>query len=407
MYGVRVENVYINKSYFMGHPDLHMTNKYLFPARLKRLLVAGIGILKGMFFYPIAWFWTGHPRDPVALAVADMLMIGFFGSKKSSPSARLLARQIRNGQVNGVFFVKENIANPLDLKPLLELFGVPDSRLLVAVDHEGGAVQRLSQRHGMTRLPRARQVGLSQAGYTQARGLYAMAGRELSSWGFNLNLGPVVDVHDPENKVIGAYGRSYGRDSHVISTYAAAFVDGFGSNGIMCALKHFPGHGCSLGDSHYQTADISTTWSEAELEPYKQLIALKKVPMVMTGHLRLDKYEPSGSPVTFSRSIVKGILRERLGYSGVVLTDDLDMDAVRATHNRRQAIIGALKAGNDLLMIKNLVRYDPLLPKRALLWIRKAIKSGELQEQEIIAAANRIRSLKAYFAGISALEVTV
>jgi len=365
--------------------------------KTKKILRAGIGLIFGIVYFPIAWAWTRHPRDPLAIAVSNLLMLGFFGSKKSSFSAKLLARQVKYGQVNGVFFVGENIGDVEDLTGLKALFGNGKHATLFAIDHEGGTVQRLSQRHGVTKLPGALRIGSSRLNFNQVKAIYAQAAGEFAKWGFNVNFGPVLDVHDPQNAVIGRYGRSFGGDTRNIAVNAAAFIDGFSSHGVICVLKHFPGHGRSAGDSHFEPADISKTWSEKELEPYKQLIALKRAPMIMSGHLRLDSVEPSGRPATLSRAIIQGVLRERLGFDGVVVTDDLDMEAITTTHNRRRALIDALKAGNDLIMIKNLFGYDPLLPKRALYWIRQAIKNGELEESRVLEAGNRVAKLKSRY----------
>lgn len=365
--------------------------------KTKKILRAGVGVILGIVYFPIAWLWTRHPRDPVAIAVSNLLMLGFFGSKKSSLSAKLLARQVKYGQVNGVFFVGENIGSLQDLTGLKELFSNGKDATLLAIDHEGGAVQRLSQRHGVTKLPGALRVGSSRLNFNQVKTIYTQAGKEFAKWGFNMNFGPVLDVHDPQNTVIGRYGRSFGGDMRNIAINAAAFVDGFSSNGIICVLKHFPGHGRSIGDSHFEPADISSTWSEMELEPYKDLISHGRAPIIMSGHLRLDAIETSGYPATLSRAIIQGILRDSLGFDGVVVTDDLDMEAITTSHNRRRAIIEALNAGNDLIMIKNLFGYDPLLPKRALYWIRQAIKNGELEESRVIEAGNRVANLKSRY----------
>jgi beta-N-acetylhexosaminidase len=365
--------------------------------KTKKILRAGIGVILGAAYFPIAWGWTRHPRDPLAIAVSNLLILGFFGSKSSSFSAKLLARQVKYGQVNGVFFVGENIGNCDDLLGLKALFDQGKHATLFAIDHEGGAVQRLSQQHGVTKLPRALRVGSSKLNFNQVKGIYAQAGVEFAKWGFNVNFGPVLDVHDPQNTIIGRYGRSFGGDTHNISLNAAAFVDGFSIHGIICVLKHFPGHGRSTGDSHLEPADITSTWSEKEIEPYKHLISLGRAPIIMSGHLRLDSIEPSGCPATLSHAIIHGILRDCLGFDGVVMTDDLDMEAITTTHNRRQALIAALKAGNDLIMIKNLFGYDPLLPKRALYWIREAIKNGELEESRVLEAGNRVANLKARY----------
>ncbi|HTO28102.1 MAG TPA: glycoside hydrolase family 3 N-terminal domain-containing protein, partial [Devosia sp.] len=165
--------------------------------------------------------------------------------------------------------------------------------------------------------------------------------------------------------------------------------------GVLCAAKHFPGHGRSVGDSHNGGANISATWTEAELEPFARLITSEHTPsMVMTGHLRLDPVAPDGRPATVSASIVTGLLRQRLGYQGVVVTDDLDMDAISQLMSRQEAVVQALVAGSDLLMIKNLFRYDPLMPQRAVGWVRKAIASGHLTEAQVMAAAERVRALR-------------
>lgn len=365
--------------------------------RAKKFIQAGGGLILGILFFPVAWAWTRHPRDPIAIAVSNVLMLGFFGSKNSSFSARLLARQVEHGQVNGVFFVRENVGNSEDLVGLKELFNFRKNATLLAIDHEGGSVQRLSQRHGVAKLPHALRVGSSRLSFNQLKAFYTHAGGEFAKWGFNVNFGPVLDVHDSQNAVIGRYGRSFGGDASNIALNAAAFIEGFSSHGIICALKHFPGHGRSKGDSHYQPADISSTWSDKEIEPYSQLISQGRAPMIMCGHLRLDRIEPSGCPATLSRAIIQGILRDRLGFDGVVVTDDLDMGAITATHNRRRAVIDALKAGNDLIIIRNFFGYDPLLPKRALHWIRQAIKDGELDESRVLEAGNRIINLKNRF----------
>jgi beta-N-acetylhexosaminidase len=135
---------------------------------------------------------------------------------------------------------------------------------LIAIDHEGGSVQRLTERHGVSRLPAAQSVTASLSP-DRARALYAQAGSEIARLGFTLNLAPVVDLHDPTNPAIGHFGRSFDDDPARVLAYARAFVDGFADAGVLCALKHFPGNGHILGDSHRGPADGFTgqsgTWS--------------------------------------------------------------------------------------------------------------------------------------------------
>lgn len=348
----------------------------------------------GMTTYPAAWLGWFRPRDKLAAAVGELLLIGFYGTSSASPSARLLARQARRGQVGAVFFVHQNIGTAEELENLLFLFHAGTTTPLLAIDHEGGVVQRLTPAHGFTRVPAARDVAATMSP-AEARSLYALAGRELADRGFTINLGPVLDVDEPDNPAIGIFGRAYATDPESITTYAQVFVEGFASAGILCAAKHFPGHGRAMEDSHDGAADISGTWTEAELEPFARLFASRHAPpMVMTGHLRLDPLEPRGLPATVSAPIVTGMLRGRLGYRGVVVTDDLDMGAVSHIMSRKEAIVQAIAAGSDLLMIKNLFGYDPLLPQRAVRWVRTAIAQGRLSEAQVMEAAERVRAIR-------------
>lgn len=363
--------------------------------RLGRIARGGLGMAVGMAYYPVAWFGWFRSRDPLAAAVSELLLVGFHGASSASPSARLLARQVRRGQVGAVFFVHQNVGSIAQLKGLLQLFGGGAGTPLLAIDHEGGVVQRLTEAHGFTRVPSAREVAACLSP-DEACELYAQAGRELATLGFNLNLGPVLDVDEPGNPAIGVFGRAYGTDPECIARYAQAFVDGFARAGILCAAKHFPGHGRAVSDSHDGVADISATWTEAELEPFARAVASPHPPpLMMTGHLRLDSMAPDGCPATLSPALVTGLLRERLGYRGVVVTDDLDMGAISRIMGRRQAVVQALAAGSDLLMVKNLFRYDPLMPQRAVGWVRRAIARGELSEEQVLQAAQRVRALRA------------
>lgn len=362
--------------------------------RFQRIWRAVRGFGRGILDYPAAWFGLFRPRDGLATAVAELLVVGFYGATSRSFSARLLARQVQRGQVGGVFFVNQNVGTIDELTDLMRLFRTGDKHPLIAIDHEGGVVQRLTRSHGFTPLPAARTVAQALSP-SQARQLYAIAGKELAAFGFNINLGPVLDVDDPKNPAIGRLRRSYGTEPERIVAYAESFTSGFASAGIHCAAKHFPGHGRSAKDSHYEVADISAHWTEAELEPFARLIASPHAPaMVMTGHLYIDHLATDGRPATISAPITTGLLRQKLGFKGVVITDDIDMDALSNFMSRKEAMVGALAAGNDLVMIKNLFGYDPLLPQRAVRWVREAIAEGLLSEVQITESVKRVRAIR-------------
>jgi beta-N-acetylhexosaminidase len=336
-------------------------------------------------------------EDRVAEHLAEMLMLGFSGWTTWSRSAAILADHIDAGRVRGIVLVKENVGTEKELSELIQSFRSARSRPLIAIDHEGGAVQRLTDRHHCTPLPSARIVAqtLSPA---QAQDLYAKAGAEIAALGFNLNLGPVVDLHDAANPAIGHHNRAFDADPAKVSDYARAFIDGFAQARVHCALKHFPGHGRSREDSHGGLPDITATWSETELEPYAALIANGRAQIVMGGHLRLATIEKDAVPTTLSPAVTTGLLRNKLGFRGVIVTDDLDMTPVKAIGDRRAAVIKAIAAGNDILMIRNAFFPDFDLPNAIVRWVCDAIDRGLLREDSLAESAERVRNLKRLFA---------
>jgi len=333
----------------------------------------------------------------VAEHLAEMLMLGFSGWTTWSRTAAILADHIDTGRVRGIVFVKENVGTEGELSALIQSFKNARSRPFIAIDHEGGAVQRLTDRHHCTLLPPARIVAETLTP-PQAQALYAKAATEIAALGFNLNLGPVVDLHDAANPAIGRYKRAFDADPAKVSVYAQAFIDGCAQAHVHCALKHFPGHGRSREDSHGGLPDITSTWSETELEPYASLIASGRARIVMGGHLRLATIEKEAVPTTLSPAVNIGLLRNKLGFQGIILTDDLDMAAVRSVGDRRVAVIKAIAAGNDILMVRNAFFPDFDLPNTVVRWVCDAIDRGLLREDTLAESAERVRNLKRTFA---------
>ena len=336
-------------------------------------------------------------EDRVAEHLGEMLMLGFSGWTTWSRTAARLADHVRAGRVGGIVLVKANVGTESELSALLETFRNARSQPLIAIDHEGGVVQRLTDRHHCTPLPSARRVAQTLSP-PEAQALYAKAGAEIARLGFNLNLGPVVDLYDPANPPVGQHNRAFDADPAKVSTYGQAFIDGFAQARVHCALKHFPGHGHSREDSHGGLPDITTTWSETELEPYATLIANGRARIVMGGHLRLATIEKEAVPTTLSAAVTTGLLRDKLGFQGVILTDDLDMTPVKVVGDRRAVLIKAIAAGNDILMIRNAFFAEFDLPQAAVRWVCETIDRGQLREERLAESAERIRSLKRSFA---------
>ena len=330
--------------------------------------------------------------------IGQMLLIGFRGQTPSDPGVRRVADQLKAGKAGGVIFMSRNIESPQQVRNLTRLFAAAakdQPTLFIGVDQEGGYVQRLARSKGFNTHPSAERLGARndpQGAYSTYRKLAL----ELRDYGFNLNFGPVVDLNvNPANPVIGRLKRSFGTDPDHVASFAKAFVFAHNETGVLTVAKHFPGHGSSETDSHDELVDISKSWSEAELRPYRKLIEANAIDMIMTGHL----YHPSlsdgqGVPVSLSRRGIHTVLRESLNFDGVVITDDLDMRGVRESRTFEDAVISAAAAGNDILLITNANGYMPDLPGRAAAAIRNGLDEGRLSVAQIEESYQRVLKLK-------------
>lgn len=326
---------------------------------------------------------------------ARMLMLGFIGDNTDTDGAQILADHLREQRIGGVLFLRHNVRSREGVEGLTALFGSIAPKAWMAVDQEGGAVQRLSSDLGYTAIPRAYVVSQERS-VEEARDLYAAAAAEFRSAGFNLNLAPVADFQNDENGVIGRWGRGYGAEARRIADYAGAFIEAFEAAGAACSIKHFPGHGTSSGDSHHGFVDITHSWSDAELAPFERLIETDHAHLIMGGHLTHEGLDPAGDPVTFSRPILDDLLRDQMGYSGALITDDLDMGAIRENYDQRTAVIRSIQAGNDIIMMSNSAAPDPELPQRFAGWVEQAVATGELLESQIDASMARLDQLEGY-----------
>lgn len=271
--------------------------------------------------------------------------------------------------------------------------------LFVAVDQEGGRVQRLKPERGFTRYPSARQLGQGTVAETRLRAV-AM-GRELADIGVNLNFAPVADVDvNPDSPAIGRLGRAYSRDPRVVAAHAAAFINGMAQAGVVSCLKHFPGHGSARSDSHLGVTDVSATRRPEELWPYRALLRPAGSArngwggMVMIGHL-YDNRLDAAYPATLSRPVITELLRRRMGWGGVVITDDLQMGAITDRYPLEEVVFRAVDAGADILLFGNNLRWQPELTARVHATLTDLVRTGRIPEDRIRQSYQRIARLKA------------
>jgi len=325
-------------------------------------------------------------------AAGSMLMLGFAGSAPDAPGAQALARHVAAGRVGGVCFLGYNARSRAGVEGLTALFNGAGPTL-VAIDQEGGAVQRLGPKLGYAAVAQAARVAADHDA-AGAQRIYAAMARDLKAAGFNLNLAPVVDLgFEPRNPIVAHWGRAFGADGATVARYGGACVAGHRAAGVLTALKHFPGHGSTLTDSHARPVDLTATWRADEIEPYRLLAARDAIDIVMSGHLSHATLT-NGEPATLSRRAITGWLRGELGYRGVVMTDDLDMAAIRSSYSLDEAIVRAIAAGNDLVLLSNSASPDPDLPRAAIVAIRQAVADGRIPAARIEQSAARLAALR-------------
>lgn len=285
---------------------------------------------------------------------------------------------------------ERNVQSPVQVRALVDHVC---SRLgddaLIAIDQEGGRVQRLTSAHGFEGWPSALELAsLSEA--EQSVRSRSMAGA-LRDAGIGLNFAPCVDVNvNPESPVIGALGRSLSDDPKCVADCAERIIEAHREAGVCCVLKHFPGHGSASIDSHLDFVDISESWErERELAPYRSLIDDRVG--VMTGHLLLRALD-STYPASLSGAVTTGLLREELGFAGPVFTDALDMEGVRLRWPLEETIRLAIEAGADVLVHACNSRRGEYAPD-----VVRAMEKAANQIQGLAARAslsrNRVRSI--------------
>ena len=338
----------------------------------------------------------GYANPTLRQMIGQMLMVGFVGNSASSTGVRTVTQQIRAGDVGGVVYLGPNISSLQDAARMNAAFLRANPALppLIAIDQEGGQVERLTRRHGFQEIASAASIGRGSP--AEARQTYDRLAGRLKSLGFNVNLGPVVDVNvNPRNPIIGRYGRSYSADPGRVTRFATSFVDAHRQHGVLTTLKHFPGHGSSTGDSHLGFTNITRTWTDAELAPYRQMIASGTVDMVMSGHLYHSRLNAGGPPKT-PASLSPGTLDllRQMSPDVVIITDDLQMGAIRKEFGFEEALIQAVMAGNDILMYTAMGDNWAALPGRVIRTLEARAQPGTQLRARIEQSYRRILAMK-------------
>ncbi len=332
-----------------------------------------------------------------------------------APLAELLTQQ----QIGGVILFAENLENSAQMVELTQQLqraaqqselGAP---LFISIDQEGGRVARIPRELG-TAMTGNMSIGATYArhGTDFARRSAEVIATELNALGINLNYAPTVDVNmNPDNPVINV--RSFGEDPQLVAELGGAQVDAYQRHQVIAALKHFPGHGDTNVDSHTGLPRVAHDKAQVmaqDIAPFKQIIDAGHAPgMIMTAHIQYPALDNSTfvskdgdtmiKPATMSRAIMTDLLRDELGYSGVTITDALDMAGISHFFSAEDAVINTFKAGVDIALMPIAVRnQDDIAKLNALIdALEKAVQTGELDATEFEQSASRIMALKASY----------
>jgi beta-N-acetylhexosaminidase len=324
--------------------------------------------------------------------VGQVFMLGFEGTTLTAGNRAL----IQDLHLGGVTLFARNIDNGPQLARLdADLQTIADPvPLFISVDQEGGLVVRVTD--GATIFPGNMAVGAT-GDPSLARRVAEASANELLAMGVNMDLAPVVDVNtNPLNPVIGV--RSFGSEVGLVSDFGVQTIQGLQSSGVSAVGKHFPGHGDTAVDSHRDLPVVP--------HPLERLQALEFVPFkaaiqagvdgIMTAHLYLPLIEPQPDlPATLSKAVLTGLLREQLGYQGLILTDALDMDAIKKDRPAAEAAVQAFEAGADMLLVGGITAEDRRRMGEGPPALLAAVQSGRVSEERLNASVLRILEAKA------------
>lgn len=352
------------------------------------------GLIGVLFFISLQGF--SQNVDSLDFKIGQMILIGMPKSELDT----LVLDEVRKGKVGAIIFFEKNIPNRpnafASVKKMTWTYQhAAPMPLLICIDQEGGKVNRLKEKYGFTRSISAASIG--KYGSLDSVRFYAEAtAATLAGLGFNVNFAPTVDLAiNKNNTVIAKPERAYSNNVDTVVMMAKEVIEQHRKFGVITSLKHFPGHGSSKEDTHFGVADVTTTWSERELEPFKRLIDDGYADGVMTSHIVNKNLDKNGLPGTLSKEILDGILRKKLGYKGVVFSDDMQMQAISKNFGLEETIRLTINAGVDIMCFSNNIQgSEARTVDKVHTIIKQMVLNGQISQQRINESFVRIKKLK-------------
>lgn len=318
--------------------------------------------------------------------IGQMLIISVTGTSMNSTTRNNLTKY----KPGGVILFANNLGNyQTTIKYIDDMKKTGSIPLIVSVDQEGGKVQRLTAITGKkaTTIPPMLSLG-KMDDTTLAYSIGAVTAEELRVFGFNMDFAPVADVlTNEDSKVIGT--RSFGADPNLVSRMSLSFANGLKSKGVIPVYKHFPGHGSTATDSHYDLPVLNKTKAELydiDLIPFQNAIQ-NDAKVIMIGHLAIPNIAGDNTPASLSKVLITDLLKKEMGYKGLVITDALNMGALTKNYSEKQIYEMAINAGVDILLM-------PKSPESAISYIKQSVKEGKIKESQINESVRKILMLK-------------
>jgi beta-N-acetylhexosaminidase len=333
--------------------------------------------------------------DSLDFKIGQLIMIGM---PKAEVDSAVLG-EVRSGKVGALIFFEKNIPKTNSFAGLKKIAWTYQRAapvpLLIGIDQEGGKVNRLKEKYGFPRSITAAAIGRSRS-LDSARFYSQLTAATLAGLGINVNFAPVVDLAiEPNNPAIVKPERAYSANADSVAWFAKEVIKQHRKYGVITVLKHFPGHGSTKADTHLGMADVTKTWSERELRPYKLLIDSGYADAIMTAHIVNTNLDKNGNPGTLSKAILDGILRKRLGYKGVVFSDDMQMHAIAKQYGLEESIKLAINAGVDIMCFSNNIQgSEERTVDKVHAVIKQFVATGEISKLRIDESYRRIMKLK-------------
>ena len=335
-------------------------------------------------------------KDMLDVKIGQMILIGVPGTDVDP----LVLEEVRAGKVGSIIFFEKNVPKSTTafaaLKKVIWTYQkAANIPLIVSIDQEGGKVNRLKDKYGFPRSITAQEMG--KAPTLDSVKFYAESiASNLAGLGFNVNFAPSVDLGvNKENTVIYKVGRSFSANPDSVVLLAQEYIKAHRRFGVITSPKHFPGHGSSMADTHFGLADVTKTWTPDELVPYQRLIGSGYADAIMTSHIVNMQLDPRGYPGTLSSRILDSLLRKKIGWDGVIFSDDMQMQAITKHYSLEETIKLAINAGVDIMCFSNnIASSEARTVDKVHSIIRALVEKGEIKPERIDQSFTRILRLK-------------